>query len=87
MDGINKIDMMDKKGLFDDNIPLQTVMNTVLDGLIIINKHGIIQSFNQAAGRIFGYQQEEVIGENVKMLMPEPYHGEHDTYLSNYHGY
>jgi len=63
---------------------LKTVFDTVLDGLITINSKAIIQSFNASAERIFGYKAEEVIGQNVKMLMPEPYHGEHDSYVGNY---
>jgi len=63
---------------------LEIVMETVLDGLITIDKKGQIKSFNQSAVRIFGYQKEEVIGKNVKMLMPNPYQDEHDKYLTNY---
>ncbi len=63
---------------------LEAITNTIIDGLITINARGIIKSFNPAAEKLFGYKAKEVIGKNVKLLMPEPYHGEHDRYLSNY---
>lgn len=63
---------------------LQIIMNTVLDGLIIIDSRGKIMSFNHSAEGIFGYKKSEVIGKNVKMLMPDPYKEEHDSYLHNF---
>lgn len=63
---------------------LNAIMNTVIDGLVTIDEKGTIETFNEAAERIFGYQQKDVIGNNVKMLMPDPYQGHHDDYLSNY---
>ena len=63
---------------------IATVLDTVVDGLITIDRHGIIQSFNKACVSLFGYTPEEVIGQNVRILMPEPYHSEHDRYISAY---
>lgn len=64
---------------------LETILDNILEGLIVINQKGLIQSFNKAAEDIFGYTEESVIGENIKMLMPEPNRGRHDSYLQNYH--
>ncbi len=63
---------------------LSALLGTVVDGVITINNQGIVQTFNPAAVEIFGYEPREVIGQNVKMLMPEPYHEEHDSYIGNY---
>lgn len=63
---------------------IRSVVETIVDGLITIDRFGSIKSFNPAAEAIFGYRADEVAGENIKMLMPEPYHDEHDGYLANY---
>lgn len=63
---------------------LQAVIDTAIDGIITINDHGIIETINQAAAKQFGYTSDQVVGNNIKTLMPEPYHSEHDGYLYNY---
>ena len=63
---------------------LTAIINTTVDGIIVITDRGLIESFNPAAERLFGYAAQEVIGKNISMLMPSPYHEEHDGYLSRY---
>jgi PAS domain S-box-containing protein len=62
----------------------RAIFNTVVDGIITIDHNGSMQTLNPAAARLFGYSLEEVVGRNVKMLMPERYRREHDGYLNNY---
>ena len=63
---------------------IDTVLDTVVDGLVIIDRKGLIQSYNKACVRLFGYATEEVLGRNVNLLMPAPYQREHDRYISAY---
>ena len=63
---------------------MAAVMDAAVDAIICINDKGIIELFNQAAERIFQYKAKDVIGNNLNMLMPEPYSSEHDSYLQRY---
>jgi two-component system CheB/CheR fusion protein len=63
---------------------MNSVVNHVLDGIITIDERGTIVTFNPGAERIFGYRAREVIGQNVRVLMPEPDRSAHDGYIRNY---
>ena len=63
---------------------LRAVVDTAVDGVILIDADGRILKFNPACEKLFRYQADEVIGANVKMLMPEPYRSGHDGYIRNF---
>ncbi|PCJ60695.1 MAG: hypothetical protein COA65_03105 [Rhodospirillaceae bacterium] len=62
----------------------RAVVDSVFDAVLLIDERGIMQSFNPAAERIFGYAEEKMIGQNVRMLMPKPDCGNHDGFIRNY---
>jgi PAS domain S-box-containing protein len=70
--------------LRDSERHMQAVLDKVDQGIITISEAGNIELFNPAAEHMFGYRREDVVGKNVSMLMPEPYHSEHDGYLRHY---
>ncbi len=70
--------------LEDSEARTRTILETAVDAIITIDESGLIESINPAAERLFGYPSSEVVGQNVRMLMPQPYRAEHDSYLNNY---
>jgi two-component system sensor kinase FixL len=73
-----------KQTLEDQQAHLTSVLDTVPDATVVIEPDGTMTSFNAAAVRQFGYSPDEVIGRNVRMLMPSPYREQHDGYLQRY---
>ncbi|NQE63759.1 PAS domain S-box protein [Caulobacter sp. RHG1] len=67
------------------NDHLRSILDTVPDGVVVIDRAGIMTSFSPAAERMFGWTAKEVVGRNVEMLMPEPYRSAHDGYIQRYH--
>jgi two-component system sensor kinase FixL len=70
--------------LLEREAHLQSILDTVPDAMVVIDERGAIQSFSSAAERLFGWRAEEVLGKNVRMLMPQPYRDAHDGYLDRY---
>jgi len=68
----------------DWEIRHHTLLNTLSDALITIDRQGYVKTFNQAAEAVFGYRAQEVIGQKINILMPEPHNIEHDKYMTRY---
>ena len=70
--------------LVEREAQLRSILDTVPDGMIVIDERGAVRSFSATAARMFGYAEDEVVGRNVSMLMPSPYRENHDSYLARY---
>ncbi|NQU64687.1 MAG: PAS domain S-box protein, partial [SAR324 cluster bacterium] len=70
--------------LVENENRIKAVLETAADGILVINEKGIIESVNSSAKKIFGYSEDEMVGKNVNMLMPSPYHEAHDSFLKRY---
>lgn len=68
----------------DKDLLFRALISTSADGIMVIDEGGRVLVYSDACKRLFGYAPEEVVGQNVKMLMPEPYHAEHDGYIRHY---
>ncbi|MCA9292008.1 MAG: PAS domain S-box protein [Phycisphaerales bacterium] len=79
-------DITDRKhadrALYEREARIRAIFDTALDGIITINRRGLIESVNGATERLFGYPAADLIGNNVSMLMPSPYREAHDGYLA-----
>ncbi len=78
---------MNKKSLdrsSENALRLKAIIETAIDGIITIDERGIVETVNIAAANLFGYKKDEMIGNNISMLMPNPYQKEHDGYIKRY---
>jgi two-component system sensor kinase FixL len=63
---------------------VKSILDTIPDAMVVVDERGAVQSFSAAAERLFGYSSADVVGKNVKMLMPSPYRESHDGYIGRY---
>ncbi len=71
------------QALYRSTIFIQSVLDNAVDGIITIDQHGMIESYNRAAEHLFGYTVAELAGKGLKLLMPEPYYSEYTGYMQN----
>jgi two-component system, LuxR family, sensor kinase FixL len=72
------------QGAQSDDSLFQTLIATAVDGIMVIDERGTVQVYNDACERLFQYRAAEIVGQNVKLLMPSPYRDEHDSHLDRY---
>ncbi|WP_348944260.1 PAS domain S-box protein [Chitinibacter sp. FCG-7] len=82
------VELSEQKSIESDLLQSQettrAILATAINPIITINAKGIVCSFNPAAEKLFAYESHEILGQNIKIIMPQPYHSEHDEYLARY---
>lgn len=73
-----------EQAMYESEQRFRAIVNTAVDGIVMINESGIIQLLNPALAKMFGYELEELLGANLGVLMPSPHHRKHDEYLRQY---
>jgi two-component system sensor kinase FixL len=73
-----------EKALANQTVRLRAILETAVDAIIVIDERGLIETFNPAAERMFGYTEAEVKGQSITLLMPSPYRDEHNAYIARY---
>ncbi|WP_052713196.1 PAS domain S-box protein [Pseudoalteromonas rubra] len=76
--------MRKEHSLIENQAMTRAIIDTAADAIIVINTRGEVQEFSPAAVEMFGYEPAEVLGNNLKMLMPEPDRSQHDQYMQDY---
>src|SRR5690606_30635746 len=76
--------LINRSGFMESAKLLKAIIENSNEGIITIDDSGIVESINPGALRLFDYTAEEVIGNNISMLMPEPYRSQHDDYINKY---
>jgi len=72
------------RALADRENRMRSILDTAADGIITIDEHGSIETFNPAAEAMFGYRREEVVGQNISILAPEAYASRHRDYVARF---
>jgi len=80
----NELHAMDDQTIRENMENLRAILNTAADAIITIDHHGVITAVNPATTQMFDYQDDELIGQNISILMPEPYRSEHGQYIARY---
>jgi len=84
LQGTKETALATQRKFAESDAHLRSILDTLPDATVVIERDGTIVSFNNAAVRQFGYSEQEVLGQNVRVLMPEPYKAEHDGYMQRY---
>lgn len=74
----------DDEKVYSNPQVMRAILENIMVGVVQIDRYGTVRFFNTAASKMFGYTADEILGKNVNVLMPEPFHSQHDSYIAKY---